>query len=156
MPYVRRGQLSLTDAEAEEYLRANRWGRLATASLAAEPHVTPLGYVYHRGAIYFHALRRSRRGRHLAENPKVAFLVDDGVAPGDPYSRRRGLIVYGRCAVAEDGPLLDEVRHAYMRAMDASSLGEVQRRTHSWYWIDIDRLASWDFRKIPAGADRKA
>ncbi len=156
MPYVSRKQLSLSDAEAEEFLHSNRWGRLATASLAAEPHVSPLGYVYHRGAIYFHALRRSRRGRHLAENPRVAFLVDDGLAAGDHYSQRRGLIVYGCCVVPDDDALLDEVRYTYMRAMDATSLDEVQRRTHSWYRIDIDRLASWDFRKIPAGADRKA
>lgn len=151
-----RRDLSLSTVEAEEFMRVNRWGRLATASLAAEPHVTPLGYVFHRGAIYFHALRRSRRGRHLAENPRVAFLIDDGLAPGDGYSQRRGLIVYGRCVVPADDEALDEVRHAYMRAMGAGTVGEVQRRTHSWYRIDIDRMASWDFRKIPAGTDRKA
>ncbi len=156
MPYVTRRQLSLSPAETEEFLRANRWGRLATASAAAEPHVTPIGYVYHGGALWFHALRKSRRGRHLAENPRVALVVDDGLGAGEPYTHRRGVIVYGRCTVPEEGPLLEEVRHAFMRAMDASSVEEVQRRTHSWYRIDIERTASWDFRKIPAGADRKA
>jgi nitroimidazol reductase NimA-like FMN-containing flavoprotein (pyridoxamine 5'-phosphate oxidase superfamily) len=156
VPYISRALLSLSKAEADEFLHANRWGRLATASLAGEPHVTPLGYVYHRGAIYFHALRRSRRGLQLAENPTVAFLVDDGLAPGDPYTQRRGVIVYGRCVTADNDTMLDAVRQAYMRAMKAASLEEVQRRTHSWYRIDIDRLASWDFRKIPSGADRKA
>jgi hypothetical protein len=43
-----------------------------------------------------------------------------------------------------------------MRAMEASSVEEIQRRTHSWYRIDVARTSSWDFSKIPPGADRKA
>ena len=126
MTYVKRAALRLTDEELDEFLRSNTWGRLATANLEAEPHVTPLGYVFHGGAIWFHALRGGRRGRDLAENPKVAFLVDDGVGPGDPYTQRRGAIVYGNCVVADDDAALDEVRPAYMRAMGAKSVDEIQ------------------------------
>ena len=157
MTYVKRAALALTRDELDEFLRANRWGRLATASLELEPHITPLGYVYHDGAIWFHALRRGRRGRDLAENPQAAFLVDDGVGDGDDYTKRRGAIVYGTCVVAGDDTALDGVRVAYMHAMGASSVHEIERpRTHSWYRLDIVRTSSWDFRKIPAGADRKA
>jgi nitroimidazol reductase NimA-like FMN-containing flavoprotein (pyridoxamine 5'-phosphate oxidase superfamily) len=155
MPYVKRSELRLTDEELEEFLGATRWGRLATANLELEPHITPLGFVFHGGAIYFHAMVKGRRGRDLAENPKVAFLVDDGVGPGEPYTKRRGAILYGHCVVAEDGPELDAAKQAYMRAMEAKSIDEIQRRTHAWYRIDVTRTSSWDFRKIPAGADRK-
>ncbi len=156
MPYVTRRDLELSRDEAEAFLGTNTWGRLATASLAAEPHLTPLGYVFYDGAIWFHALRRSRRGRHLVENPKVAFLVDDGLAPGQTYIERRGAIVYGRCEVANDHPDMELARAAYMRSFGMRSVDEVQRRTHDWYRVEIDRIASWDFRKIPAGADRRA
>jgi nitroimidazol reductase NimA-like FMN-containing flavoprotein (pyridoxamine 5'-phosphate oxidase superfamily) len=156
MPYVSRRDLQLTPQETEEFLRANTWGRLATASLAAEPHVTPLGFVFYDGALWIHGLRRSRRGRHLAENPKVAFLVDDGVAEGQAYTERRGAIVYGRCVVANDDPRMEAARAAYMESFGMRSVDEIQRRTHDWYRIDIDRISSWDFRKIPAGVDRKA
>ena len=156
MPYVSRKDLQLAPAEAEDFLRSSLWGRLATASLAAEPHVTPIGFVYHRGSVWFHGLRKSRRGRQLAENPKVAFLVDDGVAPGQAYSERRAVIVYGNCLVANDDPEMEAARAAYMRSFGMRSVDEVQRRTHDWYRIDVDRIASWDFRKIPTGADRKA
>jgi nitroimidazol reductase NimA-like FMN-containing flavoprotein (pyridoxamine 5'-phosphate oxidase superfamily) len=156
MTFVKRSALALTSDELDEFLRANKWGRLATASLEAEPHITPLGYVLHDGAIWFHGLKSGRRSRDLAENPKVAFLVDDGLAPGDGYAKRRGAIVYGECLPADDHPALYEVRLAYMRAMEASSVREIERRTHTWYRIEIARTASWDFRKIPAGADRKA
>jgi nitroimidazol reductase NimA-like FMN-containing flavoprotein (pyridoxamine 5'-phosphate oxidase superfamily) len=155
MTYVKRSVLRLTEEELDDFLRTNRWGRLATASLELEPHITPLGYVWHEGAVWFHALRAGRRGRDIEANPKVAFLVDDGVAPADDYTKRRGAILYGSCVVADDDPGLSEARLAYMRALNASSLEEIQRRTHSWYRIDVARTASWDFRKIPAGADRK-
>ena len=155
MVKVSRSALELTDAELEEFLRSNRWGRLATANADGEPHITPLGYVYFRGSVYFHALKSGRRARDLAVNPKVAFLVDDGVAPGDSYRQRRGAILYGDCVVADDDPvLLDEARFAYMRAFDATSVDQVQRRTHSWYRIDVERTSSWDFRKIPHGTDK--
>src|SRR5579859_3260610 len=156
MPYVSRKDLQLTQEEAEAFLRASSWGRLATASLAAEPHVSPLGFVFYDGAIWFHALRRSRRGRHLAENPKVAFLVDDGVAEGQTYRDRRGVVAYGRCSVANDDPRMEAARAAYMEGFGMRSVDEVQRRSHDWYRIDIDRMSSWDFSKIPAGLDRKA
>jgi nitroimidazol reductase NimA-like FMN-containing flavoprotein (pyridoxamine 5'-phosphate oxidase superfamily) len=151
-----RKELRLTREELDDFLRSNKWGRLATANLAGEPHITPLGYVYHQSKIYFHALRSGRRARDLAENPKVAFLVDDGVGPGDTYRQRRGAILYGTCVVADDDPVLrSEAIYEYMRAMDAKSPDEIQRRTHSWYRIDVERTSSWDFRKIPAGVDRK-
>jgi len=153
---VSRKQLRMTQDELQQFLTEHKYGRLATANRVAEPHVTPLGYVYHDGAIWFHALREGRRGRDLAENPKVAFLVDDGLGPGETYRQRRGAILYGMCVVADDDPHLDVVRHGYMRAMGASSVGEIQRRTHSWYRIDVERTSSWDFRKIPPGADREA
>jgi nitroimidazol reductase NimA-like FMN-containing flavoprotein (pyridoxamine 5'-phosphate oxidase superfamily) len=152
---VSRKLLRLTNEELEQFLAESKYGRLATANRAAEPHITPLGYVYHDGAIWFHALREGRRGRDLAENPKVAFLVDDGLGPGETYRQRRGAILYGTCVVADDDPRLDDVRYAFMRAMEAKTLREVQRRTHSWYRIDVERRSSWDFRKIPAGTDWK-
>jgi len=156
MTYVKRSDLRLTDEELGEFLRANKWGRLATANSELEPHITPLGYVFHDGAIWFHGLRSGRRARDLAENPKVAFLVDDGVGPGDEYTKRRGAILYGDCVLADDDPALEEVRLAFMHAMEATSVDQIQRRTHSWYRIGVTRTSSWDFRKIPAGTDRKA
>jgi nitroimidazol reductase NimA-like FMN-containing flavoprotein (pyridoxamine 5'-phosphate oxidase superfamily) len=152
-----RKDLQLTPEELEAFLRSNKWGRLATANRAGEPHITPLGYVYHRGKIYFHALRSGRRARDLANNPKVAFLVDDGVGADDTYRQRRGAILYGTCVVADADPVLrEEAIYEYMRAMDAETVDDIQRRTHSWYRVDVERTASWDFRKIPAGVDRKA
>ena len=152
---VSRKLLRLTEEELEQFLTDSRYGRLATANRAGEPHITPLGYVYHDGAVWFHALREGRRGHDLAENPKVAFLVDDGLGPGETYRQRRGAILYGACVIADEDPRLDDVRYAFMRAMEASNLREVQRRTHSWYRIDIERKSSWDFRKIPEGTDWK-
>ncbi len=153
---VSRKTLRLTQDELDEFLSTSKWGRLATATPEGEPHITPLGYVWHDGAIWFHGMKEGRRARDLEANPKVAFLVDDGVGPDDHYTKRRGAILYGDCLVADDHPGLEEARLAFMRAMDASSVDEIQRRTHSWYRIDVARTSSWDFSKIPAGMDRKA
>ena len=145
----------MSDQEFQEFLTTNKWGRLATASIAAEPHVTPIGYVYCRDAIYFSSLRKSRRGRNLQENSKASLLVDDGVGSDDDYTKRRGVIIYGNCTMLpDDAPELTEVRKEFARVMGAKNEGELERKTHSWYRLDIKTKASWDFGKIPIGADQ--
>jgi len=153
--YVSRKKLHMSDAEIEDFLRVNIWGRLATANLAADPHVTPIGYVYWIGAVFFYSLRQSRRGRDLAENAKAALVIDDGLGPGEDYTKRRGVVLHGRCnALDDDDPILVEVRREFMRATGAGGTDEVQRKTHVWYRLEIERRVSWDFRKIPSGVDR--
>ena len=90
----------------------------------------------------------------MAENPKVAFLVDDGLGPDDTYANAAAPSCTARASSPTTTRLLDDVRHAFMRAMGAATVAEIQRRTHSWYRIDVDRTSSWDFRKIPRGGAR--
>ena len=152
--YLDRKRLHMSETEIDEFLSSNIWGRLATASASGEPHLTPVGYVHHDGAIYFYALRRSRRGRDLSRNDRATMLVDDGVAPGEDYSRRRGVIVYGRCSMlTADDPVPEEVRGKYTLAMGAASFDDLNRVTHTWYRLRVTRRVSWDFRRIPPGAD---
>lgn len=154
MPYVDRNTLHLSDDEVVEFVASRCWARIGTASPDGEPHVTPVGYIWYEGRIYVQSLTTSRRSRDLAANGKVALCVDEGVGAGDQYTDRRGVLVYGVCRPLDrDAPVLDAVRPRVAERLIGDANARVDRRTHTWYEIEPTRWTSWDFGRIPAGAD---
>lgn len=159
MAYVDRNTLRMSDDEAWEYLARTRWGRIGTVSGDGEPHVTPIGFHVHERRVYFHALIKSRRTRNIGDEPRVSLCVDSGVAPGEGYDDRRGVVVSGRCRRLDaeaDAALLDGVRRGFADEFFGDESTDFERRTHAWFEIDPYRIASWDFGRIPQGADRMA
>ena len=105
--------MSLTD-EARAFLDAHRVGHLATAGRDGEPHVVPLCYARVGDRIYFvadekpkrHGPRRLKRLANIAENPRVALVVDDY---DEDWSRLAFLLVHSRAEVVADAA---EYEHA--------------------------------------------
>jgi nitroimidazol reductase NimA-like FMN-containing flavoprotein (pyridoxamine 5'-phosphate oxidase superfamily) len=148
---VPRSQLRLTEAELDDYLASQRTLRLATVDDDGVPHVVPLWFVWHAGAIWLNSLARSRRHRHLRDGRPVGLVVDDG----DRYEELRGVRITGVPEVVPDD---DPVRTAAMEMFGMKYFGKTalpNQRSYESVRIVPDDLASWDFRKIPAGADRK-
>lgn len=148
---VERSRLRMTEREGDEYLATQRWARVATADADGEPHVSPVGYVWHEGRLYFYAEEDARRTRDVLAGSKVSVCVDSGT--GGHYSERRGIILYGTCRIV---PEREAVRDAYARALFGDPGADFHRRTHVWFEVEPYRRVSWDFGKIPAGADRFA
>lgn len=99
---------SVLDRAARAFLARHRVGRLATSDRAATPHVVPLCYALSREHLYFvvdeKPKRTTGRGlkrmRNLAENPAVAFVVDDW---SEDWTRLAFLLIRGRAAIVADG-----------------------------------------------------
>jgi nitroimidazol reductase NimA-like FMN-containing flavoprotein (pyridoxamine 5'-phosphate oxidase superfamily) len=155
--YVKRANLHMSADEIDAFLGSHAWGRLASVSAEGEPHVAPIGYIALDRRVYFHGLVQSRRGRDLAGEPRVALCVDDGVGDHETYSDRRGVVVYGTCRTLsdDDEALVRRVRGRFAMVFFEDPSVEFERRTHAWYEIAPYRFASWDFAKIPIGADRQ-
>ena len=147
---IPRSQLRMTPDELDAFLGSERTCRVATVSPAGEPHVAPLWYVWHAGALWVTSLKRSRRMRDLAAGSPVAVCVD----AGEQYGELRGATLYGRFAPADDEPDAPEARRTFARkywgGVDVPDV-----RSHSWLVLRPDRIVSWDFAKIPAGRDRR-
>ncbi len=141
----------MTDEELDDYLHSARTLRLATVDDAGVPHVVPLWFVWHDGAIWLNSLRKTRRHRHLLTGRRVGLVVDDG----HEYAELRGVRMTGIPTAVPDA---DGVRiEAYHRfANKYFGVDELpNQRSYETIRITPDDIASWDFRKIPAGADRK-
>src|SRR5437660_5037642 len=89
---IPREQLRLTPEELDGLLATIRTCHLGTVSPDGWPHVVPLWFVWHAGAVWVNNLRRTRRSRDLNAGSPVALCVDAGVE----YAELRGTVLYGR------------------------------------------------------------
>ncbi len=95
---------AVLDATARGFLARHRVARLATADAAGAPHVVPFCYALVAGRVYFvvdekpkrPGGRALKRMRNIAENPEVAFVVDDYA---EDWSGLAFLLVRGRADV---------------------------------------------------------
>jgi general stress protein 26 len=147
---VSRSILRMTDDERDAFLTTERTLRCATVSPEGDPHVVPLWFVWHDGAIWLNSLKRSRRARDLAAGSKVAMSIDAGEA----YGELRGVVIYGRAADAEPGPTLDAVR-AIFGEKYWGGVAVPELASHRWLVVRPERIVSWDFAKIPKGRDKR-
>jgi hypothetical protein len=149
---IPRSQLRLTEQELEELLTSERTLRVGTVSAGGGPHVVPLWFVWHEGAIWLNNLRKSRRSRDLEGGSEVALCIDTG----HEYWDLRGAVLYGRPIDADPGdPALAVVRETfgskYFYGVDVPDV-----KSHQWMKMVPQKVVSWDFRKIPAGRDGRA
>ena len=91
-----------------EYLAAQPLGRLATVQPDGTLQVSPVGFTYNAelGTIDIGGYRmtRSRKYRNVADNGRIAFVVDD-LRSRDPW-RVRCLEIRGRAEVVPDQELI--------------------------------------------------
>ncbi|MGZ4119933.1 MAG: pyridoxamine 5'-phosphate oxidase family protein [Actinomycetota bacterium] len=147
---IPREQLRLSESELDELLTTERTLRAGTVSSDGWPHVVPLWFVWHEGSIWINNLRRSKRSRDLERGSPVALCIDTG----HEYGQLRGAVLYGRFEAADEAPGLADVKSAFARKYwNLPSVPDL--KSHVWLRLKPERIASWDFRKIPAGRDRR-
>lgn len=148
---VPRSALRLTDEELRQFLARSRTLRIATVGEDGVPHVVPLWFVWHDGAIWLNSLARSERHAHLRAGRPVGLVIDDG----ERYEELRGVRMSGTPEVVPDD---DPVRVEAYRMFARKYFGVDElpnQRSYETVRIVPDEVASWDFRKIPTGADQK-
>ena len=147
---IPREQLRLTQTELDELLLGERTLRAGTVGEGGEPHVVPLWFVWHGGAVWVNNLRRSRRSKDIAAGSKAALCVDTGHL----YGELRGAVLYGTFEEATEHPGVDGARAAFAgKYWGGFEVPDI--RSHVWIRLEPDRVVSWDFRKIPAGRDKR-
>jgi PPOX class probable F420-dependent enzyme len=144
--------LSLTEEELDAYLRGGRTIRMATVGPDGMPHVVPLWFVWHDGTVFLNSTRGNPTVENMLRDGRAAGVVDDG----ETYDALRGAVVTGRVEVAEDDPGLSEAERLWSEKYLGGNEPPYRRwRNRVWLRLTPDRVASWDFRKIPEARARR-
>jgi nitroimidazol reductase NimA-like FMN-containing flavoprotein (pyridoxamine 5'-phosphate oxidase superfamily) len=144
--------LSLSAEELETYLRDKRTVRVATLGPDGTPHVVPLWFVWHEGVMFLNSTLGNPTVENLLREGRAAGVVDDG----ETYDELRGAVVTGTAGRAGDDPRLPEVERAWSEKYLGGSEPPYRRwRNRVWLRIEPERIASWDFRKIPEAKARR-
>ena len=142
--------LSLSAEERDDFLGAARTCRVATIS-ASGPHVSPLWFLWHGGSLWLYSISSSQRFKDLERDPRIAVVVDDGTG----FDELRGVELAGTARVVGEVPRtgerhveeLVEVEAAYARKYQDRPTLRYDAR-HAWLEVSVDKLVSWDFRKM--------
>ena len=142
-------RIAMSDAERDEFLGAERTCRVATVGTGG-PHVAPLWFVWHDGALWLTSLNRSQRWTDLERDPRIAVVVD----AGHDYVELRGVELRGRVEVVgevprtgEPEPRLDPVERAFAEKYTGGTEFGYDGR-HAWLVLHPEKIVSWDFRKL--------
>jgi hypothetical protein len=151
----RRGRaIAMTPDEVDAFLAEQRTCRVATVGRTG-PHVTPLWYAWHGGALWLTSIAHSQRWADLRADPRVAVVVD----AGEDYADLRGVELRGRVEVVgevprtgEPVPELEGPEQAFADRYSGGTM--VHDGRHAWLKLVPEKITSWDFRKLPAARQR--
>jgi PPOX class probable F420-dependent enzyme len=139
-------------AWADEFLRAARAGRLATADAGGRPLVVPICYAFDGHTLYSAVdakpkrvtTRGLRRIRNIEENPRVSLVVDDY---DEDWTRLRYVIAEGRATLLTEGRVftraVDLLRAKYPQYC-APGL-DLDRASGLVIAIEPERFVTWRF-----------
>jgi uncharacterized protein len=132
MTAMRKKQKEISDwQQIEAILRRARIGRLATSGADGYPYITPVNYVYFRGAIYFHCARVGEKLSNIERDDRVCFAVDLPLAyldtacnpsapPCEVSQLYQSVVIRGRAAVVAG----EEEKLAVLNALMACHEGD--------------------------------
>lgn len=139
----------MTSEELDAFLAEEITCRVGTVNDRG-PHVTPLWFVWHDGAVWLYSITGSQRWKDLEADPRIAVLVDAGTE----YMRLRGVEITGTVEqvgeiprVGEQRPELTEVERRFARK-NIGGDEMVYDERHAWLRVNPTKITSWDFRKL--------
>jgi PPOX class probable F420-dependent enzyme len=145
-----RAQITMTDDEVAAFVDRSRTASMATLGPTGAPHVVAMWYAVLDGQVWFETKSRSQKAQNLRRDPRITCLIEDGLT----YDTLRGVSLEGRGEIVEDPDLLWRVgvsvweRYTGPYTEEARPLVEFMLQKRVAVRVDVDRVRSWDHRKL--------
>ncbi len=145
-----RAQIAMSDDEVWAYLARQRTCTLATIGAEGRPHLVAMWYSVLDGELWFETKARSQKAVNLRRDGRVTVLVEDG----ETYDSLRGVAIDGHATVVDDAQSLWRVgvdvweRYNGPYTEECKPLVEFMLHNRVAVRIEVDRLRSWDHRKL--------
>ena len=145
-----RSKIAMTDEEIAAYVERSRTATMATNGPTGTPHVVAMWYAVIDGQIWFETKARSQKVQNLKRDPRITCLIEDGLT----YDVLRGVSIEGRATIVEDPDDIWNVgvsvweRYSGPYSEEVKPLVEFMLHKRIAVRVDVDRVRSWDHRKL--------
>lgn len=146
----RRDQIRMTSEEIDEFLAGRHTMNVASIGRDGRPHLVAMWYGFLDGAPAFWTYERSQKIVNLRRDPRVTCLVE----AGETYDQLQGVELVGTGTIVEDHDQLMAVgrsvfeRYTGPYTDEMAPFLEQTGRKRVAVRIDIERVVSWDHRKL--------
>jgi PPOX class probable F420-dependent enzyme len=145
-----RAQIRMSDDEITRYIELSRTATMVTNGPTGQPHAVAMWYAVLDGTIWFETKARSQKALNLRRDDRLTCLIEDGLT----YDRLRGVSIEGRGTIVDDADALWAIgvsiweRYNGPYTDDLKPLVEVMLAKRVAVRLDVDRIRSWDHRKL--------
>lgn len=145
-----RGQVRMDDAEVDAFLTEQRSSTVATIGKDGAVHLVAMWYAWLDGHVYLETKAKSQKVVNLRRDPRMSVLVE----AGHTYDQLRGVSLEGSGVVLEDEQLVWDVcvnvfeRYNAPYTEELRPFVEVMARNRVVVRLDVERVRSWDHRKL--------
>lgn len=145
-----RAQIQMADDEVQAYLARQRTCTLATIGADGRPHLVAMWYSLIDGELWFETKARSQKAVNLRRDPRITCMVEEG----ETYDTLRGVSLEGTGVIVEEPEALWEVGVSVWERYNGPYTDEVKPLVEFMLTkriavrIDVDRVRSWDHRKL--------
>ena len=145
-----RSQITMSDAEVQQFLEQQRVVNIATIGPSGMPHVVAMWYALVDGDIWFETKAKSQKVVNLRRDPRISCLVE----AGHTYDTLRGVELEGTAEIVDDPDAIWEVgksvweRYNGPYSEEVKPLVEMMLNKRVAVRVRADRVRSWDHRKL--------
>lgn len=145
-----RNQIKMTDEELDEFLHGRRTATMCTLNPDGTIHAVAMWYGFLEGAIAFETKAKSQKVQNLRRNPNLTCSIETG----EKYEELRGCTLIGKGEIIEDRDRMWELgvsvfeRYNAPYTEDLAPFVEVMLRKRVVVKLNVDRVATWDHRKL--------
>jgi len=146
----KRKQIEMNDVEVAEFLRAGRTMNVATNGREGYPHLVAMWYGFLDDKPAFWTYGKSQKIRNLERDNRITCLIETG----ESYDQLRGVMLVGRGEIITDRELVMKVGASVYERYNGTLTDETRPQVEHMgrkrvaVRIDIERVVSWDHRKL--------
>ena len=149
----RRSAIKMSEQEIDAFLNEERTATMCSMHPDGSIHAVAMWYGLVDGGVMFETKIKSQKVQNLRRDPRLTILVE----AGDSYDQLRGVELVGQAVIHEDEEMLWKVGRSvwerYVGPYDESAREglAVMLNNRLTVSIAIDKVVSWDHRKMAAG-----
>jgi PPOX class probable F420-dependent enzyme len=146
----RRNEIKMTPEEIDSFLQEGRTATMCSMHPDGSIHAVAMWYGFLDGAVTFETKAKSQKVQNLKRDPHLTVLVE----AGERYEELRGVELVGQARIVDDPDSIWKlgvsVWERYVGSYDDSQKDGLAMMLHNRVLVtlDVDRIVSWDHRKL--------